>query len=48
MSENVCAFADSERHFSHILKIESERVAFDGTHLGGREQLGFSGCRHFP
>lgn len=34
MSENVCAFADSERHLGHILKVESVWVAFDGTRLG--------------
>jgi len=30
----VCAFADSERHLGHILKVESAWVAFDGTRLG--------------
>jgi hypothetical protein len=33
VSGDVCAFADSERHLGHVLKVESAWVAFDGTHL---------------
>ena len=33
MGAYVCAFADSERHLGHILKVESVWVAFDGTRL---------------
>jgi hypothetical protein len=34
ISEDVCAYADSERHLGHILKIESVWIAFDGTRPG--------------
>ena len=47
MSENVCAFADSERHLGHILKVESGWVAFDGTRLGESGQ-GFRVIGTFP
>jgi hypothetical protein len=33
VSGDVCAFADSERHLGHVLKVESLWIAFDGTHL---------------
>ncbi len=34
MGGKVCAFADSERHLGHILKVESQWLAYDGTRLG--------------
>jgi hypothetical protein len=34
IGEDVCAFADSERHLGHILKVESVWIAFDGTRPG--------------
>jgi len=30
----ACAFADSERHLGHILKVDSQWLAWDGTRLG--------------
>ncbi|HEY3825211.1 MAG TPA: hypothetical protein VGL82_11675 [Bryobacteraceae bacterium] len=47
MSEDVCAFADSERHLGHILKVESAWLAFDGTHLG-EDGEGFRVIGTFP
>ena len=46
-SENVCAFANSERHLGHILKVESVWVAFDGTRLG-ENGMGFRVIGTFP
>ena len=34
IDKEFCAFADSERHLGHILKIESQWLACDGTRLG--------------
>ncbi|HEX4134388.1 MAG TPA: hypothetical protein VHY84_07265 [Bryobacteraceae bacterium] len=47
MTGNVGAFADSERHLGHILKVESVWIAFDGTHLGEDGQ-GFQLIGVFP
>jgi hypothetical protein len=47
MGKNFCAFADSERHLGHILKIESQWLACDGTHLGERG-IGFRIIGIFP
>jgi hypothetical protein len=47
MSANVCAFADSERHLGHILKIGSVWVAFDGTRLE-ENSTGFRIIGTFP
>jgi hypothetical protein len=34
MGNKVCAFSDSERHLGHILKCDSQWLAFDATRLG--------------
>ena len=47
MGKKFCAFADSERHLGHILKIESQWLACDGTHLGERG-IGFRIIGIFP
>jgi hypothetical protein len=47
MSENVCAFADADRHLGHILKVDSVWVAFDGTRLGANG-IGFRVIGTFP
>jgi hypothetical protein len=47
MSENVCTFADSERHLGHIVKIESVWGAFNGTRLG-ENRIGFRVIGTFP
>jgi hypothetical protein len=31
-SASVCALADGERHYGHIVKIDGRWYAFDGTH----------------
>ena len=47
MSEEVCAFADSERHLGHILKLESGWLACDATRLG-ESGIGFWIIGVFP
>jgi len=47
MSEDLCAFADSERHLGHILKIDTVWAAFDGTRRG-ENGLGFRFIGTFP
>ena len=39
-ADTVCALADEERHFGHILLIEGKWHAFDATHLD-EESHGF-------
>jgi hypothetical protein len=47
MGREVCAFADSERHLGHILKVESQWLAYDGTHVG-ESGIGFLIIGAFP
>jgi hypothetical protein len=47
MGENVCAFADSERHLGHIVKVESLWIGFDGTRLA-ENNVGFRIIGAFP
>lgn len=45
-SEHICALADSERHFGHVIKIDQWH-AYDATHadeaMGGVKYLGTFG-----
>jgi hypothetical protein len=47
IGEDVCALADSERHLGHILRIESQWIAYDGTCLGEND-IGFRLIGVFP
>jgi hypothetical protein len=47
MGKKVCAFADSERHLGHILKVASEWLACDATHLD-KSGTGFRVIGLFP
>jgi hypothetical protein len=47
IGENVCALADSERHLGHILQVESQWIAYDGTRLG-EGGVGFRLIGTFP
>ncbi len=47
IGEDVCALADSERHLGHILKVESQWIAFDGTRLSDCG-VGFQVIGTFP
>jgi hypothetical protein len=47
IGDDVCALADSERHLGHILRIESQWIAFDGTRLS-ECGVGFQVIGTFP
>jgi hypothetical protein len=47
IGDDVCALADSERHLGHILKAESQWIAYDGTCLG-ENGIGFRLIGIFP
>jgi hypothetical protein len=47
IGKKICAFADSERHLGHILKLESQWLACDGTRLG-KSGTGFRIIGVFP
>ena len=49
-STTICAFADGERHYGHIVKIDGRWYAFDATHpdaegAGFRRLGSFAGVR---
>jgi hypothetical protein len=47
IGDDVCALADCERHLGHILRAESQWIAFDGTCLG-ENGVGFRLIGVFP
>jgi hypothetical protein len=47
IDDNVCALADFERHLGHILRVESQWIAYDGTCLA-ETGVGFRLIGIFP